>query len=590
MRKSRHTLLCPIVGIGMIAVGTAAATSADAATAACTTAAVTALALPSNVSITAATPIAAVAGTATVAGKPAFCQVTGNVNTDGEGAGPGQAAFQMDLPEFWNGKFLFLGGGGLDGNGVLADGTAQELAKGYATSSTNSGHPVGSGTFAITDIGVPNEPAIIDYFYRARHEVTVASKAIVKAFYDARKISYAYYDGCSNGGRQGLMEASRFPNDYDGIVSGAPWMDPLGTELWTVKNTRALLQAFIPPTLFPQLTAAILASCDTVDGVQDGLIQNPAKCAFNPDTLVPSVLTQAQSDAIKTILAPVTDSSGHLIYPGSSVSDLFSVQITFDENATPAPNPTAPQPWTVPPATGTTGAPGNWGLAYGIINYLGYYDPNIDLNSDYFEDNGVISDVTRILLYSRLGLDLADDPAKFAAYIGKGKKLLMYHGYSDPIISPYRTVLFYESLAGMNGGYSQLQQSVRLFMAPGVSHCGGGIGPNVFGNGAEPPGYPVDAQHDVLSALEDWVENGNAPSSIIASHYVAGAATPTVDRTMPLCPFPAEARYNGLGDVNDAASWTCTHNTALLQTGVNGREAGVDGPANQPNFPADVLR
>jgi len=585
MRRHRRGSVYALLGIGGLAAGIGTATSA-AATTACSTAAVTALNIP-NMTITAATPIAPAAG------APAYCQVTGNVTTNGEGAGANQAGFQMDLPSFWNGKFLFLGGGGLDGSTALKDGTPQELAKGYATSSTNSGHTDSNGTFAITDIGVPNEPGLIDYFYRSRHEVGIASKALVLAFYNAKKISYSYFDGCSNGGRQGLMEAKRYPDDYDGIISGAPWMDPLGTELWTLKKVRALLQAYIPFSLLPQINAAVLAQCDTADGVQDGLIQNPAKCAFNPDTLVPSVLTQAQADAIKTIIAPVTDTSGHLIYPGSSVSDYFTdpAEIADDENNTPAPAPTAAQPWGSFPLSSAYPSPANWRLASNIIGYLGLYDPNYDLNSDAFEDNGVISNVTRILLYSRLALDLADDPNDVATYLGQGKKLLMFHGYSDPVISPYRTVLWYEALAGLNGGYSQLQKSVRLFMAPGMSHCGNGPGPNVFGNGAEPIGYPADAQHDLLSALEDWVENGHAPASVIATHYVANnLTTPTVDRTMPLCPFPAEARYNGLGDVNDAASWTCTHNTALLQSGVNGREAGVYAPANQPSFPADVLR
>ena len=165
----------------------------------------------------------------------------------------------------------------------------------------------------------------------------------------------------------------------------------------------------------------------------------------------------------------------------------------------------------------------------------------------------------------------------------------MYHGYGDPIISPYRSVLFYEELANLTGGYDELQRAARLFMVPEWGT--GSTAPDEFGNGTEPTGYPVDAQHDVLTALEEWVENGKAPSSIVATHYANDDPTSgIVDRTMPLCPFPAEAVFNGRGDVNDAASWSCNDNQRLLLTGPNGRQAGVYGPEDQPAFPPDVIR
>ncbi len=580
----RSSALCPLLGIGML-VGGALSSSAAIAATDCTAAALTALSVP-NMTVAGASAVAASGGT------PAFCRVTGSVMTNGEGAGPNQAGFQIDLPGFWNGKFLFLGGGGLDGTVVLADGTPQELSKGYATASTNSGHLNSDGTFGISAPGVPNRPGLVDYFYRARHEVGIAAKGLVRAFYNARKISYSYFDGCSNGGRQGLMEASRYPDDYDGIISGAPWMDALGTSLWEAKNIRALIKAYIPYSLFPQINAAILGQCDAADGVRDGLIQNPARCAFNPDSLVPSVLTHAQADAIKTIISSVTDSTGHLIYPGSPVSDLFGTyafaSVADDENSTPAPDPTAAQPWGSPPLGLTSTSPINWHLVYNIIDYLALYQPDNDLNSDAFEKNGVISTSLRKFMYSNLKGDLADDPALVANFLNKGKKLILYHGYSNSIISPYRTVLFYKLLAGVTGGFDKLQTSARLFMVPGMGHCGGGSSPNTFGNGAAPAGYPVDPQHDVLSALENWVENGGPPASLIAAHFT-GATPNVIDRTMPLCPFPSEAHYNGRGDVNDAASWKCNSDTDLLKTGVNGKQAGVFGPADQPRFPPDVI-
>ena len=581
----KASILFTLLELGMLA-GTAAAQPAVAATA-CSTASLTTLDVQ-DVIITSTTDVPFAYG------SQAYCRVIGTVRTHGEGAGMNQAGFQMDLPIFWNGKFLFLGGGGLDG--FLQDGTPQQIAKGYVTASTDSGNTVSNGTFAITAPGVPNAPALIDYFYRSRHQVGIAAKSLTLAFYNARKIAFSYFQGCSNGGKEALMEASRYPDDYDGIIAGAPWMDPLGTELWSVKNVRALLRSYIPTSMIPQINAAIMGQCDAADSVQDGLIQNPARCAFNPDSLVPSVLTQAQADAIRTIIAPVTDSDGNLIYPGSPVSDLLApygpTGFPVNENATPAPNPTDAQPWGAPPLNIFGASPLNWYEAYNIIDLLGLYQPDYNLNSDAFEKNGVVPAATRRTLYRNLQLNLADNPARVARFLAKGGKLIMYHGYSDPVISPYRTVLFYESLAGLTGGYEPLQEKARLFMVPDMGHCINGSGPDVFGNGgaAEPAGYPVDAQHDMLSALEEWVENGRAPPSIIATHYAGDdPATGAIDRTMPLCPFPTEARHTGSGDVNDAASWNCKPNAGLLRTGVNGRQAGVFGPAKQPSFPFDVI-
>ena len=575
--------LVPILGLGMLA-SAGAASSVKAATA-CSIAALTSLDVRNMT-------VGGVVEVPFAEGSQAYCRVTGEVLTDGEGAGVNRAGFQVDLPRFWNGKFLFLGGGGLDG--FVQDGAPQQLAKGYATASTDSGHSVGNGAFALTATGAPNEPALVDYFYRSRHQVGIAAKRLVEAFYDdARKITYSYFDGCSNGGKEALMEASRYPDDYDGIIAGAPWMDPVGDELWSVKNVRALLRSYIPPALYPRISAAVMRQCDAADGTKDGLIQNPARCAFDPGSLVPSVLTQGQADAIKTIIAPVTDSEGKLIYPGSPVSDLFALYADLypvDENPTPAPDPAAAQPWGEPPLAILQVSPLNWYEAYNIIDLLGLYQPDYDLNSDAFEDDAVVPAATRRLLYSNLRLNLADNPAAVARFLGKGGKLIMYHGYSDPVISPYRSVLFYESLAALAGGYASLQDSARLFMVPDMGHCINGTGPDNFGNLAEPPGYPVDAKHDLLSALEEWVENGDAPSSIVATRYTGdNAATGSIDRTMPLCPFPTEARYVGQGDVNDAASWSCRPNAGLLATGTNGEQAGVYGPARQPAFPPDVI-
>jgi feruloyl esterase len=565
--------LCVVLGLGMPTGKVAAEPTVSAPV--CSKAALTALNVQ-DMTIVSATEVAAAPGT------PPYCRVRGSATTDGDGAGVNQAGFQIDLPTHWNGKFLFLGGGGMDGNAVLRDGAPQQVAKGYAIASTNAGHPDANGTFAITAPGVPNRAALADYFYRAHHQVGIVAKKLILAFYKAPKIAYSYFMGCSGGGRQGLMEASRYPDDYDGIVSGAPAMDLFGV-VAAAKNVRALVPAYIPYSLFPQINTAIMAQCDVSDGVKDGIIQNPARCAFDPDSLVPSVLTRAQADAIKTIIAPVTDPAKNLIYPGSPVSDLFGqwgpLKLPVLENATPAPHPMDPQPWGAPPLTFGVQSPLSWYIAYNAIDYLGLYQPDNNLNSDNFENKGAVPVATRKTLDTNLKPGLTDDPAQLVDFIGKGKKLIIYHGYSDPILTPYRTVLFYEALAGTAGGYARLQDSARLFMVPDMGHCTNGNAPDVFGNTAEPAAYPIDAQHDVLSALEEWVENGRAPADIIATHYTGDdAMTGKIDRTMPLCPFPTEARYSGSGDINDAMNWTCKGNAALLETGVNGKQAGLSGP------------
>jgi feruloyl esterase len=388
--------------------------------------------------------------------------------------------------------------------------------------------------------------------------VTLAAKQLVKNYYHADTIRRSYFDGCSNGGKMGLIEATRFPSDYDGIISGSPWLDPVGTSLWSLKNTKALLDGYIPAAKFQAVNAAILKQCDKVDGVADGLIQNPAKCTFQPDALVPETLTQKQADALKLIMSPVRDEQGKLIYPGASVGNLGQDNITVrgatNYLETPPADPKSAKPW------GDATVPANWSLAQNILMKLGYYDAGKDMNNS-IESNGVVKADALNLVYTRLAADVPDDPSAFGAYFAKGGKLLIYHGYDDLIISPYSSIWFYEDLAQENGGYEKVQQNARLFMVPGMQHCVLGAGPNSF---------------DTLSALEQWVEKGIAPDAIPATH----STNNTVDRTMPLCKFPEKAHYKGSGDPNSASSWSCPQNDkSLLAVGPNGVLAGVSATA-----------
>ncbi len=294
-----RTELFAATSVAFVAAALALPATAHAATA-CSADAVSALKIP-NFSLASAAPNAG-------GGPfPAYCDVKGAVATDGDGAGPNSARLEIRLPEKWNGKLVFFGVGGLAGSlqpsANLRD-FATALGKGYATAITDTGH-VGQNPFDASWIlgadGKPNEAKIADYFYRAPHQAAIVAKQFAPAFYSGQKLSRAYFDGCSFGGHMGLMEAMRYPDDYDGVVAGAPYMDN-HTQLWGYKNAKAFLHAYVPASVVAKVSEAVLASCDRKDGAKDGLIQNPAACAFDPQSLVPSLLTQAQADAFKTFL------------------------------------------------------------------------------------------------------------------------------------------------------------------------------------------------------------------------------------------------------------------------------------------------
>jgi feruloyl esterase len=560
----RGSIRISVLPIGLVTLFCAAfvniARSAD-----CNPAAITALAVPNMTIVSAAVVPAA-------APNPEYCDVKGSVATSGDGAGAGSANFEAMLPANWNGKFIFHGVGGLAGRLSSSANPADQvqfLARGYATSITDTGHLESNPTWEYTAPGAPDTPKIVDYFYRAVHDVTLASKQLVKDYYHAAAIQRSYFDGCSNGGKMGLVEATRYPSDYDGIISGSPWLDPVGTSLWSVKNIKALLDAYIPPAKWQEVAAAIMKQCDKADGVADGLIQNPAKCAFQPDALVPETLTQKQADALNLIMKPVRDEHGKLIYPGASVGNLGQVNLTARGPSnyldTPPTDPGGAKPW------GDSTPPANWSLSQNILMKLGYYDAGKDMNNS-IETNGVVKTDALNLVYTRLAADVPDDPSAFGAFFAKGGRLLIYHGYDDLIISPYSSIWFYEDLAQENGGYEKVQQHARLFMVPGMQHCVDGAGPNRF---------------DTLTALEQWVEKGVAPEAIPATH----SANNVVDRTMPLCKFPEQAHYNGSGDLNGAASWTCPQNDkSLLAVGPNGVEAGANAsPPARVRAPAKLI-
>ena len=505
-----------------------------------------------NLTVVSATDVPATGTT------PEYCQVIGAVATNGEGYGPGSAEFRLNLPVAWNNHFLFGGCGGNCGSitsiSVNPIDSGEALALGYAVVNTDTGHEQDPTTpdltWAVSETGVVNMPAIIDFYYRAVHQVTVAAKQYVEAYY-SQPINYAYFDGCSTGGRQSLMEGERYPDDYDGLIVGDPAASYAYQRTSSFKQAKAFIPAlaYIPYTTLAQVDAAVTASCDALDGVVDGLIQNPALCSVTPSSLVSAgILSITQAAALKSYITLETDPFGLPVFPGMPISDLSTAGFEgADEISTPATDPTAAEPW------GAKGVgPAAWTLSDAGIRTYVEHNQSYDVNNDWPEAvspvANVVSDATLALLRETTGAANSDDPFKLAKFLSKGGRVILYHGGSDPLITPFRTMWFYEELASLHGGYGPTQDSARLFIVPGMGHCGGGIAPNSF---------------DTLQALDKWVTQSAAPEGIVA--------TATNGRTMPLCKFPEEASYSGSGDVNQAANWTCNANDKrMLQVGADG--------------------
>jgi feruloyl esterase len=514
---------------------------------ACTPEALTKLNIP-GVTITAAAEVPAADG------QPAHCRVQGSVITTGEGAGDGRAGFVMQLPASWQQRYFFMGVGGNAGNFTPSANPADRaiaLGKGYATIVTDTGH-TGDGTTAewtVDAAGKPNQVTRIDFFYRAAHVVTGAGKQLAAAFYGA-PVQHAYFDGCSTGGRMAMMEAERYPDDYDGIIAGDPAMD-YRSQIGRILVQKAQLSspaAYIPASLLPMIDKAVAAQCDAKDGVKDGLVQNPATCHFKSEALLckagatADCLSAPQVQTLKTYLAPLRDSAGHAIYPGMSPTDLAGPRgmPAWTIGLTDANLADTMAPW-------GNKAPAGWNYARQAISYWLTMGPQVHMNA--YDADPVTGRIGKDALRhfdAVFAGAVTKDPARLERFVEKGRKMIMYHGFSDPAISPFRTTQFYREFAARRGGYAKAQANVRLFMVPGMAHCSAGPGPEHF---------------DTLTPLEAWVEKGIAPDSILATATFPGATK----RTMPLCQFPEQAAYKGTGDINEAANWSCTANTRLLE-------------------------
>lgn len=445
---------------------------------------------------------------------PAFCEVRATLSP-----APGsQIGAVYRLPLNWNGKVLGVGGGGSAGN-VTLQGAVEGLSRGYAVMQNDLGHPSTSATdwsFAITAPGKPNVEAVIDFGHRATHEATVVGKAVASRFY-GRPVQRSYWEGCSTGGRQGLAEVQRYPADYDGVIAGAPVYSPL-----VYSNAMLRVQAFhakpgsnLRPDHVPLIQKAVLASCDAQDGVLDGILTDPRACRWDPKELAcggtsadpASCLTPAQVDTVRRVYDGVKTKDGKyaampLMRGGES--DWARRMI------------------------GTPDLPRgiNSILAAPVMTYMVKADPTYDLMT--FDPERDMASLST----GWAGQHLHQQQTDISAFVTRGGKLLLWHGFNDPGPSPLSTIEYFE---GVQAKVPASKDAVRLFLAPGVLHCGGGAGPDRF---------------DALTALERWVEQGTPPASMVATKANAPIAR-------PLCPYPQLPRYKGSGDANEASSFAC---------------------------------
>lgn len=455
---------------------------------------------------------------------PGFCKVRGTLAPE--------IAFEVNLPEKWNGRFYMIGNGGHAGQSLddpmQVSQVKEALSKGFAIALTDTGHDTAKEPGA--SFVMSNPQKAIDYAYRAVHLTAVTAKAITSDYYQ-KPIKYSYWNSCSNGGRQGLIEAQRFPEDFDGVIANAPWLDQTGFTIGAMWNERALSSAPVTAEKMALVAERVMAKCDGIDGLKDNLIDDPRKCDFDPAKDVPACnegtdngdcLTSAQADAIaKVYQGPM--STGKNIFPGF-MHGSEALMVGWGGG---------------PPASGWMGLivstqPGfpsaDFGLARETMRYLVHKPPMPDYDCSTFDFD---KDIHMLDEWGKLADAKNPDLSKFRK---GGGKLLMTYGWADPILQPMVGINYYEEALKVNG--PDTPDFFRLFMVPGMSHCSGGECPNQF---------------DSVTAIVNWVEKDKAPEMIIAKQV----KDEKVVRTRPLCPYPEVARYKGNGSVDEAANFEC---------------------------------
>ncbi|MGE3707738.1 MAG: tannase/feruloyl esterase family alpha/beta hydrolase [Vicinamibacterales bacterium] len=448
------------------------------------------------------TPPAAPGGQApqAIADLPAFCRVAATIAPTSDS----DIKMEVWMPASgWNGRFQGVGNGGWAGS-IQYGALAGAVKKGYAAASTDTGHVGGTAAFAV---GHPEK--LVDFAHRAVHEMAVQAKAVASTFYGSAP-KYSYFVGCSNGGRQGFKSAQQYPGDFDGIVSGAPafqWSSTMAASVAIAQTTMSDEANRLPADKLKVLHQAVIGACDAKDGVTDGVIENPNACTFDPRVLEcksgdgPACLTAAQVKAAAMIYD--RDGSGPFVglKPGSE-----------------------------PGWTQLAGGPTPFRVGDELFKYIVFKNPNWDfLTFKFPQDLELAQQIDK-------GLIDATDP-NLKPFADRGGKLLVWHGWADQVIGSQHSIDYYNRVVATIGE-AAADKAVRLFMAPGVTHCGGGVGPSQF---------------DALAAVEQWVEQGKAPASLLASRVTDG----TVDRTRPICAYPQVAVYTGTGSTDDAANFVC---------------------------------
>jgi hypothetical protein len=465
-------------------------------------------------------------------GLPAFCRVAATLKPSSDS----DIKVEVWLPvSGWNGKFQGIGNGGFGGTINLIE-LADAVSRGYASASTDTGHE--DTNIASAGWALHHPEKIVDFGHRAIHETAVSAKAIIRAFYgeDPKR---SYFDSCSNGGRQALMEAQRYPGDYDGIIAGAPanyWTHLLSFAAWNTKATLGDAGSYIPAAKLPAIEAAALAACDANDGVKDGVIENPLTCRFDPAVLLcksaasDSCLTQAQLDALQSLYGGLKGADGKTAFPGYSPGGEAE--------------PGGWAPW-------ITGNAPEKSLMFSFGTQ--FFKNMVFEDADWqFRSFDAVRD-TKAADSKMAGIMNATDP-DLSAFRKRGGKLILFHGWSDAAIPAVNAINYYQSVVA-KAGAKESGTFVRLYMVPGMQHCGGGAGPSVFGHAGAGRG---DRTHDIDAALEAWVEQSVAPDQIIASKYKgAPGSGAEVVRTRPLCPYPQVAEYKGTGSTDDATNFIC---------------------------------
>ena len=433
---------------------------------------------------------------------PAYCRVAVTLTPSSDS----HIEMEVWMPaENWNNKYQAVGNGGWAGT-ITFNAMVAALREGYATSSNDTGHKGQDPVFALG-----HQEKLVDFAYRANHEMAMKSKALISAFY-GKAPRLSYWNGCSTGGRQGLMEAQKYPEDFDGVIAGAPANYQTHLHAWDMMVATTIRKDdkhFVTPAKLAALNKAVLGACDAMDGVKDGLLNDPRKCKFDPAALLckagsaDDCLTQTEVEAVKLVYSSAKRKNGELIFPGKEPgSETGWAQIL-----------------------GPTPAPAM--LPQGSFQYATYQDANWDWHTFDLDRDTTAAD-------EKFGY--VNAPPDLQGFKSHGGKLLLYHGWNDTAISPENTVNYYESLLKKMGG--KQDNWVRLFMEPGMQHCQGGPGPDQFNK---------------MAIIERWRESNTAPDQILAYHVTGNS----VDMSRPLCPYPQVAVYKGVGSTNDAVNFSC---------------------------------